>query len=499
MYKKTKLLKFFLNYRPFSIIILLDFTKGLLSKDMEKTAVKSSLIGDRAFYRRVLAIAVPIMVQSGITNFVSLLDNIMVGRVGTEQMSGVAIVNQLIFVFYLCIFGGFAGAGIFTAQYYGKGDHEGVRHTFRYKLWMGIILVGIAVGIFTLFGNELISLYLKGTNDGGDPAAALGYGSSYLKIMLIGLPAFMMVQIYANTLRECGETVVPMRAGIVAVAVNLTFNYLLIYGKFGFPVLGVRGAAIATVLSRYVEMSVVVIWAHTHTKLCPYIKGVYKTLLVPNELIKKYFITGAPLLINETLWSAGMAMLTQSYSLRGLNVVAAQNISSTVSNVFNVVFFAMGDAIAIIVGQHLGAKRYDQAKDDDKKIIAFAVFIATAVGIVIAATSHAFPQIYNTTDEAKRIASQFLITQAIFTPQIGLLHTTYFTLRSGGKTVITFLFDSVFMWVVSVPVAFLLSRYTNLYIIWIFAFVQMADWIKCVIGTVLVKKGVWMNNIVSEQ
>ena len=463
-----------------------------------KNSLSKKFIGDRAFYRRVLAIAVPIMVQSGITNFVSLLDNIMVGRTGTEQMSGVAIVNQLIFVFYLCCFGGFSGAGIFTAQYYGAKDDEGVRHTFRYKLWLGFVLVATALGIFLFFGEDLISLYLRGTNDGGDPAAALAFGRDYLGIMLFSLPAFALVQVYSNTLRECGETVVPMRAGLAAVFVNLAFNYLLIYGKLGFPALGVKGAAIATVLSRFVEFSVVAVWTHRHKEKCPYIKGVYRTLFVPPSLVKRYFLTGSPLLVNEALWSAGMAMLAQCYSLRGLNVVAATNIANTVCNVFNVVFFAMGDAIAIVIGQHLGAKDYDKAKDETNKIIAFSIFIAALVGIAIAATSHLFPMIYKTTPEAKRIAAQFLIAQAVFTPQIALLHTSYFTIRSGGRTVITFLFDSVFMWVVSVPVAFLLSRFTNLYVVWIFVFLQMADWIKCAIGIILVRKGVWMQNIVSE-
>ena len=463
-----------------------------------KNSLSKKFIGDKAFYRRVLAVAVPIMVQSGITNFVSLLDNIMVGRTGTEQMSGVAIVNQLIFVFYLCCFGGFSGAGIFTAQYYGAKDDEGIRHTFRYKLWLGFVLVAGALVVLGFFGEDLISLYLRGTNDGGDPAAALAFGCDYLKIMLLSLPAFALVQVYSNTLRECGETVVPMRAGLAAVFVNLAFNYLLIYGKLGFPALGVKGAAIATVLSRFVEFAVVAVWTHRHKEKCPYIKGVYKTLFVPPALVKRYFLTGSPLLVNEALWSAGMAMLAQCYSLRGLNVVAATNIANTVCNVFNVVFFAMGDAIAIIIGQHLGAQDYDRAKDETNKIIAFSIFIATLVGIAIAATSHLFPMIYKTTPEAKQIAAQFLIAQAVFTPQIALLHTSYFTIRSGGRTVVTFLFDSVFMWVVSVPVAFLLSRYTNLYVVWIFVFLQMADWIKCVIGVVLVRKGVWMNNIVSD-
>ena len=463
-----------------------------------KNSLSKKFIGDKAFYRRVLAVAVPIMVQSGITNFVSLLDNIMVGRTGTEQMSGVAIVNQLIFVFYLCCFGGFSGAGIFTAQYYGAKDDEGIRHTFRYKLWLGFVLVAGALVVLGFFGEDLISLYLRGTNDGGDPAAALAFGCDYLHIMLLSLPAFALVQVYSNTLRECGETVVPMRAGLAAVFVNLVFNYLLIYGKFGFPALGVKGAAIATVLSRLVECAVVAVWTHLHKEKCPYIKGVYKTLFVPLALVKRYFLTGAPLLINEALWSAGMAMLAQCYSLRGLNVVAATNIANTVCNVFNVVFFAMGDAIAIVIGQHLGAKDYDKAKDETNKIIALSIFIATLVGVAIASTSHLFPMIYKTTPEAKQLAAQFLIAQAVFTPQIALLHTSYFTIRSGGRTVITFLFDSVFMWVVSVPVAFLLSRFTNLYVVWIFVFLQMADWIKCVIGVVLVRKGIWMNNIVSE-
>lgn len=466
---------------------------------MNETKFYKKFIGDRDFYRRVLRIAVPIMVQTGITNFVSLLDNIMVGRTGTEQMSGVAIVNQLLFVFYLCVFGGLAGAGIFTAQFFGAKNDEGVRSTFRYKIWLGGILTAGAIIVFTCFGDRLVQLYLNGSNDGGDLEAALGYAMDYMKIILTGLPAFTAVQIYSNTLRECGETVVPMRAGIVAVAVNLVFNYLFIYGHLFFPALGVRGAAAATVLSRFCEMAIVVIWAHTHKKECPYMKGVFRTLGVPWETVKKLFVTGLPLLINEALWSAGMAMLAQCYSTRGLNVVAGNNISGTVSNVFNVVFFAMGDAIAIIVGHSLGAGRLRRAKDEATKIITFSVFIATCVGIVIFATSPLFPMIYNTNAEAKRIATHFLMAQAVFTPQIGLLHATYFTLRSGGKTFVTFLFDSFFMWVVSVPLAYVLSRYTGLYVIWIFAFLQMSEWIKCAIGIILVKKGIWINNIVSAE
>ncbi len=460
--------------------------------------IRNKFIGDRAFYRMVLSVAVPIMIQNGITNFVSMLDNIMVGQIGTEQMSGVAIVNQLLMVYNLCIFGGLAGAGIFTAQYFGQKDDEGIRHTFRYKLWMALILTAAAILLLLFFGKNLIQMYLSGSSDGGDLLAALQYGKSYLQVMLAGLPAFMMLQVYVSTLRESGETIVPMKSGIAAVMINLLFNYLLIYGRLGFPALGVVGAGIATVLSRYVEAAIVMIWTHTHQKKNTYITGVYRTLRVPAGLTGKFFVKGAPLLINETLWSAGMAILTQCYSVRGLNVIAGLNIANTINNVFNVVFIALGDAVAIIIGQLLGAGRMKEARDTDNKIIAFSVSCCIGVAAVMICIAPLFPGIYNTTDSVRALAVKFIMAQAVFMPQAAFIHAAYFTLRSGGKTIITFLFDSVFVWCVSVPTAYVLSRFTGFPVIAIFALVQIADWVKCAIGFILVKKGVWLQNIVSE-
>ena len=438
-------------------------------------------------------------IQNGITNFVSLLDNIMVGQIGTEQMSGVAIVNQLIFVYNLCIFGGVSGAGIFTAQYFGQKDDEGIRHTFRFKLWVSAILTALVIVIFIIGGESLIQIYLNGSSDGGDLAAALRYGRQYMLVMLCGLPAFMMVQTYASTLRECGETMVPMKAGVTAVLVNLVFNYLLIYGKFGFPELGVVGAAIATVLSRYVEMAIVLIWTHKHKEINTYIVGLYKTMKIPGYLIKKFIIKGSPLLFNETLWAAAQATLMQCYSVRGLSVVAAFNIANTIANLFNVVFIALGDSVAIVVGQRLGAGKMDEARDLDNKMIAFSVMCCTGVAIVMFLIAPLFPQLYNTDSTTRHLAEYLIMTQAVFMPQNAFLHATYFTLRSGGKTVVTFFFDSVFVWIVSVPIAFVLSRFTDLFVVVIFACVNIADWIKCVIGFVLVKKGVWLQNIVSQK
>lgn len=341
-------------------------------------------IGDKHFYRMVLVVVVPIMIQNGITNFVSLLDNIMVGQVGTEQMSGVAIANQLIFVFNLCIFGAVSGAGIFGAQFYGSGDHEGVRDTLRFKLVTSLALFLIAALVFTGAGEQLIRLYLNGEGEGVDAEKTLAYGMAYLKIMIPGLLPFVLVQSYAGTLRETGETMLPMKAGIISVMVNLLLNYLLIFGKFGCPKMGAEGAAVATVVARFVEMAIVVVWVHRHTKENPFAHGLYKNFHIPGQLAGQIFRKGTPLMLNETLWSLGMAALMQCYSVRGLSVVAAMNISSTISNLFSIVFIAMGNAVAIIVGQLLGAGKMEEAKDTDTKLIFFSVASCAAVGVGMA-------------------------------------------------------------------------------------------------------------------
>lgn len=456
------------------------------------------IIGTKEFYKGVLAIAIPIMLQNGITNFVGLLDNIMVGRIGTEQMSGVSIVNQLIFVFNLCIFGGISGAGIFGAQFYGQKNMKGVRDTFRFKLVMCVVILIGTIALFLGYDTQLISLYLHEGTGGGDLAATLLYGERYLKIMLIGLLPFTMEQCYSSTLRETGETVVPMYASIAAVFINLILNYLLIFGKLGFPVLGVEGAAYATVISRFIQMAIVIVWTHRHLERNPFMEGAYKSLKIPLSLTKKILLMGMPLLLNETLWAAGVAAQTQCYSVRGLSVVAGLNINSTICNVFNIVFIALGDAVAIIVGQLLGAGKLKEAKSTAYKIIFFSVCCCLVTGAALAATAHLFPMIYNTTDEVKNTAAWFIRITALVMPLQGFLHATYFTIRSGGKTVITFLFDSAFLWVIAVPVSYLLSYHTGLSILVVFLCCQLLDCIKALVGWLIMRSGIWMQNIVGE-
>lgn len=458
--------------------------------------IRKKYIGDKNFYKILFKISLPIIMQNALSNFVNLLDNIMVGRLGTEEMSGVSIVNQITFVYYLLIFGGLSGVGIYTAQYYGNNDDEGVRNTFRFKLWLGFIICIVSALILLLFGQSLIQKFLNGSNDGGDLVATLNYALSYMGIIIFMLPAVYIGMLYSSTMRECGETFIPMLAGGVAVVLNCVLDYLLIFGKFGLPRMGVAGAAIATVIARYVEMLIVVGWAYFNRLKHTYFVGIFRTILVPGDLAKKYFITSMPLLLNEGLWSIGVALLAQAYSIRGLNVVAGQNIASTINNIFNIIFIAMGDAVAILVGQYLGSGDMEKARDTDNKIIAFAIFSSVIIGGAMLLLAPIFPQFYNTNDTARMIATHFIMVQGFFMAKDAFLHTSYFTIRAGGNTVITFVFDSVFMMVVSVPFAHFLCRCTNLGISHIFAMVHAADLLKCIFGFILLYKGVWLKNIV---
>ena len=449
-------------------------------------------VGDRAFYAMVLGVAVPIMIQNGITNFVSMLDNIMVGQMGTESMSGVAIVNQLLFVFSLCVFGGVSGAGIFGAQFYGNGNHEGLRSTLQFKLILSVILTAVGTAIYMAADSALISLYLHDGSESGDIAATLEYGIDYMAVMLIGLLPFAFTQAYASTLRETGETIVPMLAGVAAVLVNLCLNYVLIFGHFGFEAMGVRGAAIATVISRFVELAIIMIWTHMHLERNRFAAGLFTKCTMTGKLVRQIIVKGMPLMFNELLWSMGIAILNQCYSMRGLDAVAAINISSTISNVFSVVYMALGSSVGIIVGQKLGAGDMTGAKDTDNKMIAFAVASCLVVGVLL------FPDIYNTTDTVRHIAASLIRVTALSMPMYAFANASYFTLRSGGKTGITFVFDCGFVWVVALPTAMVLARLTSVSIVPMFAICQAIDLIKCLIGYILVKKDVWIHNLVVE-
>lgn len=457
-------------------------------------------IGDKAFYRRTFAIALPIILQNLITNFVSMLDNVMVGQLDTAQISAVTIVNNnLLFVFMLCMFGGAAGAGIFTTQFYGSGDNEGIRHTFRFKILISLLLTALGVALFFFGGDGLIGLYLQGDGDPEVAAQTLFYGRQYMRIMLIGLLPFALTNAYAGTLRECGHPAVPMVAGFVAMFVNMGLNYVLIFGKFGAPAMGVAGAATATVISRYTELAVVATWTHLHPKKCPYSKGLYRSFRIPGRLFKSIILRGMPLLVNECLWSTGMAVLNQSYSYCGLDVVPALSIAFTINNLASVVYHSLGNVVGIITGQMLGACRpEEEVRDQNRKLTALCTMSGVVFGALGVCLSGVFPMLYNTTDTVRQLAAGMILIMSVIMPFPAYTFPVYFTLRSGGKTLTTFLFDCGSVWFITIPLSYCLSRFSGLPILVIFFLCNATDIVKSFIGYLVVRRGDWIQNLTTK-
>ncbi|MCR5793794.1 MAG: MATE family efflux transporter [Solobacterium sp.] len=445
------------------------------------------------YYKKALHIALPMMIQNGITNLVNMLDNIMVGSIGTDPMSGVAIVNQLLFIWNLCIFGGLSGISIFSAQFHGKKDERGVRYTFRLMFMLALILTVTGLLVFSTSHMKLFAIYLH--EDTAGAAETVRYAKQYILFMLWGLLPFALTQVYSSSLRATGETRLPMQGSLIAVFLNLAGNYILIFGHFGLPAMGVRGAALATIISRFAELFYLVYMTHKDPEGHPYINGAYSSMHVPSQLVKSCAIKGTPLLVNEALWSAGIAAITGIYSYRGLSVVAALNICQTLSNVFSIAFLAMGGAIGIIIGQELGAGRFDEVRENANRLSMFAVMLSVVMGALMFLFSSVFPQLYNTTDEVRTLAVSFIRIMALIMPVNAYANSAYFTIRSGGKTLITFLSDSCFGWFISIPIAFVLVHFTSLPIVRIYFCVQTAEILKCIIGYILVQKGIWINDI----
>ena len=260
-----------------------------------------------------------------------------------------------------------------------------------------------------------------------------------------------------------------------------------------------QGAAVATVISRYAELLIVVGWTHLNPEKNPFIRGALRSFRIPGELLRVIIRKGMPQLINEFLWSSGMAILNQCYSTCGLDVVPAMNINTTIFNVASVAFLSLGNSVGIIMGQMLGASAPEaEVRDTNRKLIALSVAAGSVVAVILVSVSGVFPNVFKTTQQVRQLATALICISAAAMPLNSIANATYFTLRSGGQTMVTFLFDSCFVWSFCVPLAFCLSRFTGIGIIPLYAILQATELFKCTIGIFMLKQGKWIRNLTKE-
>ncbi|MBR6704713.1 MAG: MATE family efflux transporter, partial [Lachnospiraceae bacterium] len=310
---------------------------------------------------------------------------------------------------------------------------------------------------------------------------------------------YAFTQCFYSTLRECGRAVPPMVTGLIAMSVKVILNILLIFGNLGFPRLGVAGAAIAVVISRFVELAVIALWTKFHLRELPFMQGVFRSLKVPGALQLEMIRRAAPLMVNEALWTGGVAFMAQAYTTRELTAVAAVSISSTFYNLLSVTFIAAGIAIGILIGRLLGTRDFERAKEEARKMIVFTALIGAAVAVVFVGVAFLAPELYNVTPEVRRTARDMLLITALFLPVNSALICAYYVVRSGGKTVLTTFLDSGLMWLFQCVPAYLLSRFTGIRVIPLYFWVQFGMVLKLAVNLYFVRRGDWVHSLVEEE
>lgn len=364
------------------------------------------LFGNKQFYKTLLLVSIPIVLSQLISQFVNMLDNLMVGQLSTAEFNAVSIANQFLFIFNLAVFGAISGPSIFATQYHGAKNLEGVKECIRYKWIVSTIILLLGLIIFTIFDDQLFNLFIHEEELGNiNPDDVIKFGKEYLYIMLIGLFPFVLTEIYGSNLREAKQTFIPMISNIIAVVINLIFNYLLIFGKFGLPTLGIKGAAISTVLARVIACLIVLIYTLVNRKY-HFSNCVFKKLFPKKDtfvmILKKSYL----LLINEFLWATGMMLINHCFSLRGLNVVAATNIASTFSNLFGLLGTSVGTGVAVILGQQLGGNQLKEAEEDSYKYLTFSVFLGIVIAVIMFLLRNSITNLYKM-DQKFLILRQF--------------------------------------------------------------------------------------------
>ncbi len=445
-----------------------------------------SFIGDRAFYKQLIAVAAPLVLQQLITTSVQLVDNIMVGTLGESAIGSVSIVNQLYFIVILITFGAMGGAGVFSAQYFGSQDFERLKQTFRFKLLVGFMVAIISFIVFSFYGENLLRLFTS------NPTTIQG-GLNYLNIAKWSAFPWIVSVAISNTFRETGITKPLLKISIVAILTNTILNFILIFGLFGFPALGIVGAAIATLMSRFVELGLTLILLKKKGSL--FSTKLFQMFHIEKKILVAIIIMAIPLTLNEALWSTGQTVFIHAYSTRGDSALAAMSITGTISQLVFVTFGGIATAVAVLVGNTLGRNQLQEAKDNAKKLIAFSVFIAIVAGIILFILSFFIPGLYDVPAATRHIAEFNLRVNAIFIPIYSFNVALYFTLRSGGDTKSTFMMDAGYMWLLPVPISLLLAYLTSLPVIYMFLIVQMLDIPKMLFGLSRFRKGHWIKNL----
>lgn len=448
------------------------------------------LFKDKEFFATILTLVIPITLQNLISSSLNMVDNVMIGRLGENEIAAVGLVNQYFFIFMLCLSGINAGASIFMAQYWGKKDRTSIKKVLGLDLVLGTI-ASVIFTIIALFMPEYIMrVFTK------EPTI-VNLGVQYLRIISVTFMLTNITQGFSTALRCTGVARPPMFASLVGVLTNAFLNWVFIFGNLGAPAMGVAGAALATSIARVVEMIIVLIYAYSPQSVS---RARLKELLNFNmDFIKSYFKTSYSVILNELVWALGMTTYSVIYARIGIKEVASMQIATTVNNMFMVLCIGLAVAASIMVGNKIGAGEEDTAVDYAGKLGVLAPAIGVVIGLALWICAPIVTNVFKISEDTIKLTVTVLRTMALFAPLrffnvlmiVGIF-------RGGGDTTYSMLVQLGTVWCFAIPAGFIAAVYFKLSLPMVYFIICMEELIKVCFEWNRFRSKKWIKNIIED-
>lgn len=442
--------------------------------------------GTREFYSATIAIAIPIMLQSFVTSFVNLIDNVMIGSVGAVALTAVTVANKYYMVFNAALLGLAGGGSIYISQFFGADEKRKCQEVFNIVMGISLMVGLLFTGIIWFFPENIIGIF---TSTPEIVDEALGY-VKYIRYSYLPFAVSMTVMM---SMRAVGINKIQLKVGVTAVLTNTFLNYLLIYGSWGCPKLGVEGAAIATLVARVVEATIylIILWKKQHFFAID-IRGLFK---INWGIFRSMMVKAFPLTVNEILFSLGQTIVFTSYMRVSEHLVAAISVADTVVNIAFIIFSGLSSAVAILIGNRLGAGELKEAKENATKLVVFGVLVGLSISIILFIAAAFIPGIFKFEEDINQTITTILRIRSLMLPIYVINVCCFFTLRAGGDTLSTLIMDSGILWGLQVVLSVLLASFTGLPLTTVYFLVESCEFIKMFVALYFFKKGRWAKNL----
>ncbi len=444
-------------------------------------------LGTAEFHRALFSLAIPIMLQNLINSSVNMIDTVMIGRLGTAEIAAVGLANNFFFLMNMILFGAVSGGGVFAAQFWGKKDIAGIRKNFGLCLIIVFAIASLFTGVSLFAPRTILSLYSR------DPMV-VELGSLYLRTVAPCFIPFGISFVFTLMMRTIEKVKLSMTATFISLSLNVCLNALLIFGLGPFPELGIRGAAIATVIARFVELLILVTTAYARKYA---IAGTFRELFaIDARFVSRYFAIAFPVIVNELLWSLGVSMQNLIFARTGTDAFAAFNIVNTLSQLTWVVFIGLGNGCSVLIGKRIGEGREDAARAYSRYITSFAPLMAFCIAFLLLPLSRLVPVLFKVEPAVLGTVSSMIMLLALSYPFRAFnMSMVIGVCRAGGDTVFSVFYDLFFMWTFALPLGAAASFAFGLPAWAVYACIASEDVLKVLPGWLRLRSGKWLHNV----